>query len=327
MFSAANGSLRQGWPWAEVSSASPSDMLNAMNLPKISIVTPSFNQGAFIEEAILSVLRQEYPNLEYIIMDGGSTDHTVEVIKKYADRISFWASEKDRGQSHAINKGIARCSGDIFNWINSDDMLMPGALWKVAAAWMRKPGCMVSGAGEAFNEGGTVHFGKAQNQTLKNFVRFWEAADFGWGQIPTFVPLKELTAIGGVREDLHFCMDYYMMVKLLMRGVEVIYVEDTLGAFRLHGESKTVGSKEDFRLELVPALRSIVDLPVKVAAWEWDAQQAMRLVDVARHAWVRGSYIRAMDFLRRALFTSLCGTIQEVWKRSTGRLVRCVHHS
>src|SRR5688572_6274864 len=99
---------------------------------KISIVTPSFNQGQFIEETVLSVLNQNYPNLEYIVIDGGSTDQTVEVIRRYEDRLAYWASEKDRGQVHAINKGLAKSTGDIFAFINSDDVYLPETFAAVA---------------------------------------------------------------------------------------------------------------------------------------------------------------------------------------------------
>src|ERR1051325_4216859 len=101
-------------------------------LPLITIITPSYNQGQFIEETILSIINQDYPRLEFIIIDGGSTDNTVDIIKKYADRITYWVSEKDKGQSNAINKGLHKATGDIINWINSDDQLMPGALTAVA---------------------------------------------------------------------------------------------------------------------------------------------------------------------------------------------------
>ena len=107
-------------------------------LPRISIVTPSFNQGQFIEKTICSVLDQNYPNLEYVVIDGGSTDETVEIIKKYAKHLTYWVSEPDRGQSHAINKGLAHCTGDVFNFLNSDDYLEPGALFHVAEAWNEK---------------------------------------------------------------------------------------------------------------------------------------------------------------------------------------------
>jgi len=292
------------------------------DLPRISIVTPSFNQGELVEETIRSILLQDYPNLQYIVIDGGSSDNSVEIIKKYATRIDYWVSEKDRGQSHAINKGIARCTGEIFNWINSDDLLMPGALWAVAEAWNHKPDCIVAGGTELFNEAGTFEVVEAKGQTLTNFVRFWEAQDFGWCQQSTFIPLKELRAIGGVREDLHFVMDYHMMVKLLMRGLPVSYLHRTLSRFRFHAVSKTVALKEDFRLQRVPALRSIENLPVAVEDWEWDAEQARRFVDVARHAWRQGGYGRAVRLFGRGLETNAAGAISETWRRLTEMLRR-----
>ena len=111
-----------------------------MSYPAISVITPSFNQGRFIEETIVSGLDQGYPNLEYLIVDGGSRDGTVDTIRKYERHLAYWVSEPDRGQSHAINKGFQRATGEIVTWLNSDDLLMPGSLSRIAGLFSRRDG-------------------------------------------------------------------------------------------------------------------------------------------------------------------------------------------
>jgi len=108
-------------------------------LPKVSIITPSFNQGQFLEASIRSVLEQDYPNLEYIVVDGGSKDNSVEVIKKYADRLAWWVSEKDKGHADALNKGFSHATGEILAWLNSDDMYFPGAVSEAVAVLQSHP--------------------------------------------------------------------------------------------------------------------------------------------------------------------------------------------
>ena len=115
---------RTGWPWTVASPAVPETAPGGAPWPRITIVTPSFNQGQFLEETIRSVLLQGYPNLEYIIIDGGSNDNSIEIINRYKNWISYWISEKDRGQAHAINKGIDRSTGEVLAWLNSDDVYM-----------------------------------------------------------------------------------------------------------------------------------------------------------------------------------------------------------
>jgi glycosyltransferase involved in cell wall biosynthesis len=302
-------------------------MLSNNIYPRISIVTPSYNQGKYIEETIQSVLRQEYPNLEYIIIDGGSTDNTIEIIKTYQEHLAYWVSERDSGQSNAINKGITRCTGEIFNWLNSDDLLIPNALLTVAKTWKENPGRIISGGTEFFNNKGVFKTVNAAEQTLRNFIRFWEATDFQWAQQSTFVPLASLKKIGGIREDLKYCMDYNMMVRLLMEGLQASYVKETLARFRFHTESKTVGQTEEFRLERVEMLRNITDLPIQVLPKEWDYQQALRLVDVGKHSIYRGNISKGLKFLICAFAASPGGAIHEIFTRTINKIVRIIRKS
>src|SRR3954465_6763136 len=122
------------------------------DLPRITVVTPSFNQAAYIGETIESVLNQEYPNLEYFVVDGGSTDASVEIIKSYADRLTWWTSERDSGQSEAIEKGFARATDVLGNWINSDDLLFPGALHTIARAWQTNPSAALYAGDQAYSD-------------------------------------------------------------------------------------------------------------------------------------------------------------------------------
>src|SRR5262249_30682863 len=125
---------KSGWPWTRGRLVLPPKRPDGSPWPRLSIITPSYNQGQFIEETIRSVLLQGYPDLEYMIIDGGSTDNTVEIIRKYDPWLEYWVSERDRGQSHAINKGFRRSSGALLGWLNSDDVLLPNALATVATA-------------------------------------------------------------------------------------------------------------------------------------------------------------------------------------------------
>lgn len=124
---------KTGWPWTAAASPLSDQVEDGVEWPRISIVTPSYNQGQFLEETIRSILLQGYPNLEYIIIDGGSTDNSLEIIKKYEPWLTYWVSEPDKGPASAINKGLQKCTGEWFNWINSDDLLLPKSLLTLAS--------------------------------------------------------------------------------------------------------------------------------------------------------------------------------------------------
>jgi glycosyltransferase involved in cell wall biosynthesis len=146
---------KTGWPWTEASLPLANRVPEGRRWPRLSVVTPSYDQGAFLEATIRSVLLQGYPNLEYIVIDGGSTDESVEILRRYEPWLAGWVSEPDRGQSDAINKGFARSTGAILGWLNSDDLYEPNALAHVARHFVDEPSCaLLYGGGWEVDEGG-----------------------------------------------------------------------------------------------------------------------------------------------------------------------------
>jgi glycosyltransferase involved in cell wall biosynthesis len=213
-----------------------------MSLPRISIVTPSFNQGQYLEQTIRSVLEQGYPNLEYIICDGGSTDNSVEIIKKYEKHLTYWCSEKDRGQSHAINKGFERATGDLYAYINSDDYFLPGAFDRVASAY-QDGGRFIVGWSQYLEPNGDFRPYPVQQHSepsdwlVKNPIpqqsSFW--ASSLWKKL------------GAFREDLHYSFDYEYWLRLRFKeNVGPHVVHQCLAIFRLHDASKTMSGATPF---------------------------------------------------------------------------------
>lgn len=202
----------------------------------ISIVTPSYNQARFLEATMRSVLEQDYPGIEYIIMDGGSTDGSVEIIKKYSDRLAWWVSEKDQGQTDAINKGFARAKGDILAWINSDDTYQPGALRAVAEYFAAHPEIgLVYGDANYIDEAGNIsgRFPAAQTD--------YERLRRGYVHIPqqaAFFRADLWKKVGPLDPSFYFAMDYDLWVRLAAQG-PIQYVPQTWANFRIHGAGKT----------------------------------------------------------------------------------------
>lgn len=296
----------QNQPWRADPPPFPPVMPGGGPWPRISLVTPSFNQGRFIEETILSVLNQGYPNLEYIIVDGASRDETLSIIRRYERHLTYWISEPDRGQSHAINKGLARCTGDIFNWLNSDDVLCPGALKAVALAWEKNPGCVIAGTEIDVSENGRERLTASQGLTLRNFVHWREAIAnrMQWGQPVTFLPLVAVRRAGGVREDLRYAMDHLLMIDVLQH-CPVVCIPDELARFRIHGASKTgTAGHPRFRLERIRAIRRLRNLPIIVPDHELSEDLARTLVGCARLDAGEGRYIVAGARLAEALWLS-----------------------
>lgn len=229
------------------------------NLPRITIITPSFNQGKYIEETITSVLDQQYPNLEFIIMDGGSADATVEIIKKYEKHITYWESKSDKGQSDAINKGLQRATGDIFNWLNSDDILEKGALNEVGKAFSEKDILSFNGICRTFRDN---DYSQTVDTTYTSFHSSAEKtiAKISMGQPSQFYSMKAIRELGNtVNTSLSHSMDKELWMRFLFRfGTEkVMFSNKVLSSFRLHGESKSVSLHEIFRKDDYSIYRSI----------------------------------------------------------------------
>ena len=217
--------------------------------PKISIVTPSYNQGQYIEQTILSIINQNYPNLEYIIIDGGSTDNSIDIIKKYEKQLTYWISEPDHGQSDAINKGLAKCTGEIFNWINSDDYLEPSALLTIAEAFNNPNTDIVCGYTSIFE--GTV-----EKEILKHRTTIYNNVEATLvqqriNQPAMFYRLSVFKNLGGINTNLHYVMDLELWFKYLcLRGQDkMIFKDDVFAHFRIHSSSKTGAYEERFRAE------------------------------------------------------------------------------
>lgn len=230
-------------------------------LPRITLITPSFNQGKYIEQTILSVLEQDYPNLEYIIYDGGSKDETPDIIRKYEKQISFWASEPDKGQSDAINKGLQRATGDVFNWLNSDDILEKDALHEIGKAFAENEILSFNGVCRTFNDG---DYKTTVDTTYTSFASSVEKtiSKVSMGQPSQFYSLKAIREIGNcVNTALSHSMDKELWLRFLFRfGTEkVMFTNSVLSSFRLHGESKTVSLYELFRKDDYAIYHSIFE--------------------------------------------------------------------
>ena len=267
--------------------------IQAAGYPRISIITPSYNQGEFIEATIRSVLLQGYPNLEYIIMDGGSTDQTVELIKRYEPWITAWVSAGDRGQSHAINKGLAQASGDILAYLNSDDYYLPGALLRVAEYHRQFPNAdLLHGRCRYVDAVGTQvadQFG--QISSLDEIVDLWEVwwAQRQFVQPEVFWTRRIMQRVGNFREELHYGMDYDYWCRILAAGGTVGRVEAAFACFRLtpHQKSSQRGAVAAELLTIVQPLlwpESSSGLPT-LKRWQLQGKwlyQAIFLEQVAR---------------------------------------------
>jgi glycosyltransferase involved in cell wall biosynthesis len=208
---------------------------NEQSLPTFSIVTISYNQGDYLERAITSILDQSYPNVEYILIDGDSDDHSREIIARYADQIDYWCSEPDQGPTHALNKGLEQATGDVFGFINADDYLLPDALRRIAPHFGEDDDIDV-----VYGHG---HLVDADGDLLRPLYSLkWDLNGYLMDTVTilqqaTFVRLEKMREVGGFAEDNQRCWDGELWVDLALHDATWKRIDEMLGAWRIHDES------------------------------------------------------------------------------------------
>jgi len=230
--------------------------------PLVSIITPSFNQGRFLEATIRSTLAQDYAPVEYMIFDGGSNDGSVDIIQRYANRLAYWESRPDRGQAHAINKGLQRATGEILGWLNSDDILLPGAVQLAVDTFRQRPEIdVVYGRLERIDEAGRV----LPTPTLpKDRATFGPSHVIGEcivNQPGSFWRRRAMEKFGLLDESLNYSMDYEYWIRLAVGGARFERRPETVAQFRLSAGSKTVGQTAAQAEEQLRTLTGVLARP------------------------------------------------------------------
>lgn len=306
------GSSGRGqWPYVPVrTDPLPATLPDGRPWPKISIVTPTLNQGRFIEQTILSVLNQGYPNVEYVVMDGGSIDETLAILARYSDRLHV-VSEKDSGQSNAINKGFKLCGGELFTWLNSDDMLAPDALAGMALAFFTSGAEMVAGVCEIRKDGKVLNRhmttcgdGPLPLNDLLDLDGIWMQGQFFYQPEVMFTRALWERAGGSVDESLHYSMDYELWLRFAEQDAKLHCIGRTIALFGVHENQKThrVG-------DFLPELREVRDAFLRrtgrgaPVARPAPTKQRLRVVFFNDLGWIVGAGI-AQQRLAMALISA-----------------------
>lgn len=222
--------------------------------PLVSVIIPSFNQGRFLERTLLSLINQTYPNIEIILIDGGSSDNTIDIIKRYSKYLKFWVSEPDKGQSNAINKGLKVAEGKYATWLCSDDILFPDGIEKMVEALEKNPDCsLVYGGGVYIDENNKII--KKFSFTDMTLEKLLYHKHSTIAQPSSLIRMETLKKVGDLDESLNYCMDYDLWIRLIKIGNFLNLGDIIISGYRLHNNSKTVGAYTKMALEKIKVNR------------------------------------------------------------------------
>ena len=239
--------------------------------PRISIITPSYNQAPYLEQTIRSVLEQDYPDIEYMVVDGGSTDGSVEIIQRYADQLAWWVSEPDQGQADAINKGLAQVSGDIVAWLNSDDLYQPGTLAKIARVFQSHPevGLVYGDVLSIDQDSKVFNVMRFRQSDLQDLLTFNIISQPG-----VFMRRIIQQKAGQLDTRYHYLLDHHLWIRMANQA-PMRYLNETLAAARYHPDAKNIDQAARFGQDAYA-----------IMAWlQADPEMAGHLAPIARHAW------------------------------------------
>ena len=248
--------------------------------PLVSIITPSYNQGRFLEATIRSVLEQDYPHIEYIVMDGGSTDDSVAILQWYSDSLAYWESQPDRGQAHAVNKGLLRAKGEILGWLNSDDLLAPGAVSRSVQIFLGQPEIdVVYGRLARIDEAGHPVPTPILPKDKVDFGSAYVIGECIVNQPGAFWQRRIMDQVGVLDESLIYSLDYDYWIRMALAGAQFKRLSSIVALFRLSPWSKTVGQTAAQAEEQFGTLEKLLtdpDLGYKLGLTESQTQKQIR---------------------------------------------------